>query len=1021
MKKLLFLLSLIVVLLIACKKDEPINNKIESMAFDSETYQVNEKESLSLLYKLTILPESVGDTVTVNWSSDNEEVATVSEWGSVVGVSEGTATITATAMNKTAQCKVTVNKLKLRSFSLPETVDVYLDDWAVVQIINPKPSASVIDQLRWSAPEGKPLPKFRDGDWLLYGESLGSYELIASCPTADASTCVVNVKKFPIEELNFMYETYNLDAGATLNLKEILRIQPQAVADTVTVNWSLSNQDVASIDGNVLTGLAAGVTELTATVMGRSASCKIYVSTPVVTSFDVPASIETYKDMETVIEVTNVQPSYASISGIQWKSSIGVLPQFKNDKWVITPTAGVNFVLTAYTDAVEGKEIEIIVNSTPVKTASFKQDVYDMKEFDAIDLAKEVSVEFKDKAEEVVIDWSSSDESIVKVNAEGVAEGWTVGEATITANVSGVKTSCKVVVSQADIESFTIPDAVSVHVGESVTIDVTNVTPNPRLAGKLKWTAPDGRDLPVYENGYWVLRVTKGGSYTLSAVAGNLPLQECKVNVTATPISEITLSKDYYNLVTGKTLQLSATISPNNATSKEIEWVSSNTSVANVSENGLVTAMREGTANITAKHRKQFDSDVEVISSACEIVVTDTPIITSFTLEGSTTLTNGQTTTLTVKNLKPSEAKAADLTWTVGDKSIISISFNSDKSVATLKGLRPGTTTVRAKSVGGCIVTKEITVNGIQLESFDWNEKDFDMFAVTSTTISLPTNFQPANADYTLEYELPSSGKVTLDPATGKLSLAVGAYGYYTITAKATTPGGSTVKKSLRVFAKSRDIEDYLASDVKTHYGTFGMSKTLKYIADGVDAEIINWQHVKNGGSNYAVTVSSDKKTVYYNYIDKRGYDYAYEQANDNRCIITFDLRVSDSRGTTYEITGGQYTFINTFLGYAYWYDNHGFDVEWNGNGGDNMELWLRKYSYDRNATIAMGSGNIYLQTAALYVDHFISSDVPYVRTYVANKTPTLWSDKNNFYDYFAPEVSEILGIEKTYIRYVRD
>lgn len=51
----------------------------------------------------------------------------------------------------------------------------------------------------------------------------------------------------------------------------------------------------------------------------------------------------------------------------------------------------------------------------------------------------------------------------------------------------------------------------------------------------------------------------------------------------------------------GATLQLNATVSPANATDKTVTWSSSNTDVASVNQNGLVTANNAGTAIITAK------------------------------------------------------------------------------------------------------------------------------------------------------------------------------------------------------------------------------------------------------------------------------------------------------------------------------------------------------------------------------------------------------------------------------------
>ncbi len=65
-------------------------------------------------------------------------------------------------------------------------------------------------------------------------------------------------------------------------------------------------------------------------------------------------------------------------------------------------------------------------------------------------------------------------------------------------------------------------------------------------------------------------------------------------------VTSIKLNKSKKSLNIGDTFTLTATVKPNNATDKSVTWSSSNTSVATVDENGVVTAVAEGTATITA-------------------------------------------------------------------------------------------------------------------------------------------------------------------------------------------------------------------------------------------------------------------------------------------------------------------------------------------------------------------------------------------------------------------------------------
>ena len=72
------------------------------------------------------------------------------------------------------------------------------------------------------------------------------------------------------------------------------------------------------------------------------------------------------------------------------------------------------------------------------------------------------------------------------------------------------------------------------------------------------------------------------------------------ITVNAVAVTGITLDQEAIQLKAGKTKQLTATVTPDNATDKTVAWSSSDESVATVSEDGTVTAVAEGTATITA-------------------------------------------------------------------------------------------------------------------------------------------------------------------------------------------------------------------------------------------------------------------------------------------------------------------------------------------------------------------------------------------------------------------------------------
>lgn len=92
------------------------------------------------------------------------------------------------------------------------------------------------------------------------------------------------------------------------------------------------------------------------------------------------------------------------------------------------------------------------------------------------------------------------------------------------------------------------------------------------------------------------------------------------VNVTG-----VTLDKNTISLEEGETEQLTETVAPSNATDKSVTWTSSNTSVATVDSNGLVTAVSAGSATITVKTNDGNKT------AACAVTVT-APVLTQYRL-----------------------------------------------------------------------------------------------------------------------------------------------------------------------------------------------------------------------------------------------------------------------------------------------------------------------------------------------------------------------------------------------------
>ncbi len=139
--------------------------------------------------------------------------------------------------------------------------------------------------------------------------------------------------------------------------------------------------------------------------------------------------------------------------------------------------------------------------------------------------------------------------------------------------------------------------------GNEETLTAT-ISPSDATNQGVTWSSSDATVASVADGKVTALAV---GTATITATADgdNTKTATCTVNVIEnthpTAVESITLSKTTLSLKVGATETLTYTITPQNATNKNVSWSSSAAAIAGVDNTGKVTANAEGTATITVK------------------------------------------------------------------------------------------------------------------------------------------------------------------------------------------------------------------------------------------------------------------------------------------------------------------------------------------------------------------------------------------------------------------------------------
>lgn len=276
------------------------------------------------------------------------------------------------------------------------------------------------------------------------------------------------------------------------------------------------------------------------------------------------------------------------------------------------------------------------------------------------------------------ITWKSSNTSIAKVDKNGLVTAVKAGTATITATLtsdgaSPLEAECVVTVLAKTI-TVDIPKTVYVGYPESIS---AKAEPDAVITWKSANTS-----IATVSNGMLVGK--KAGNVKISAKANGVTetrtvtVKSCKLFLSSTNLS----------LHMGETRKLTATSQPAQAT---VTWSSSNTAVVSVDGAGNITALKKGTATVTAKSSNGKTAKCRVTVKNPTVKLDNTKLTVYIGAAYSQKLT-----------ATPIPAPAT-VTWS-----------SSNTSIATVKdgvvtGLKKGTVTITAKA-NGTKATCKVTV-----------------------------------------------------------------------------------------------------------------------------------------------------------------------------------------------------------------------------------------------------------------------------------------------------------------------
>ena len=496
-------------------------------------------------------------------------------------------------------------------------------------------------------------------------------------------------------------------SDATISVGEEIQLEVFFTPDELhpAVQWESLNPTIAAVSGSgKVTGISKGVATIKASASGKSTSCKVTVKDNTIEVGRVivePYHLNLPVGRTEKLTAT-VQPADATDKTVTWSSSDPSTASV-DQNGVVTAIEHGNVTITATAGGEHGTCSISVYN--PITSITLEPTEATMYTSDQLQLnATRNPVNTVGES----IKWSSSDENIATVSDKGLVRALSGGHVTITAMVNEwtdgkeVTATCSITVMQDVYRLDLDKTSLSLNKGETYKLTAT-LTPDTFLTtDKINWSSSNTAVATVDGNG--LVTCTGAGQAVITAEC-NGARDECTVTGRVAPTA-IALSLTELTVRTNESVQLELIVSPADADRGQVQWKSSDATVAKVDANGLVTGLKGGKATITAK-------DPSLPEVSCQVTVLQS--VQSVTLDKTTlAMSRGATYRLTAT---VSPAQYADYDRVEWSSSNDGVAVVDQTGLVTCTG--SGTAVISAVAGGksaSCTVTGHVYVESVTLD-----------------------------------------------------------------------------------------------------------------------------------------------------------------------------------------------------------------------------------------------------------------------------------------------------------------
>ncbi len=617
------------------------------------------------------------DNMNVMWVSSDNSIVTVDDKGVITGVKGGQAAVSVISEDgiKVASCTVTVRE-PVTSIQLDVhrvTTSLLTGTYQLTYTIEPK-GEGVNRDVTWtsSAPDIATVSENGLVTFLKPGKATIVVKTIDGGISGNLiDTCEFYINN-PVTSVDLDYTDITLKMGEEFRLTAL--VLPEDASDK-TVLWSSSDTNVATVNEN---GMVTAVNSGSATILCKSADsgetsmCNVTVYQPVTGVTISNESMTVRKGQEFWLNAT-CQPENAMNKLIIWSSSdTSIATVDKNGKVTAVEPGDCVITATSQDSGVTARcSLTVTQPITGISLNTNAKTILAGEKFVIIPTIEPLDADNKN------VTYTSSDTSVATVDSDGIVTGVRGGKTVIIVKTEerGLIASCLVTVQEFVSSVNITQDSAQMNLGAVLQLqaEVLNETATNR---KLTWSSTNNGILQVDSTG----KVTAVGMGTATIYAyatdGSGLYDTCQITVIK-PVGSIVIQPSSVTVSEGKTARVTATVYPADASIQDIEWSSSDPTVATVDYNGEITGITKGICKIFAT-----SSDGNNIVGVCRVTVKETVPATGITINSKNiTMLPGQTRALSAR-IKPARSTEG-IYWVSGDTSVATVSADG---VVTARG-----------------------------------------------------------------------------------------------------------------------------------------------------------------------------------------------------------------------------------------------------------------------------------------------------------------------------------------------